>query len=429
MRLVALLLATGVVLASCDRDQHEYSESAASSETAHPAGEHAHGHDDEAGSDLDRPVAELFEQACEHSIKAYQCDECRYEVGVVRVAPALIEGKLVKVAKVDRRPPQEALALTGEVRLDETVVVHISTRTPGIIRKVHVQPGQIVKKGDRLLQVDSSQVGDAQGEYQEARAALGLAEQNLERLQALRAGGITSDKQYQQAQQEHEVAKIRAQVTAAKLARLGAGAGAGGGRLSIRAPAAGTVIDMHAVVGETAEPDQSVLVLGDLSSLWVFADLYEHDLARLLQETKRGEVAAGVRVRAFGDQEFPGKVGLVSSTMDRASRTVKVRVDVANPDGLLRPGMFANLRLYLRGAGEVVAVPHSAVLQDEGRSFVFVHHEGEYFVRRPVTVGRGWGEWVEIKAGVTTGKRIAADGSFLLKSDVLRSKMGAGCAD
>ena len=433
--LLRLALVAGLASAACARSSHEFDPppKASAAEAHGPVegnGAQSEAHrEHEERSDLDRPVSELFAAECEHGIKTYACDECRYEIGVVRVPDDMLRAGLVQVTTVDTRAPKEALSLTGEVRLNETVVVHISARTAGIIRKVYVQPGQAVARGAPLFDVDSTEAGEAQGAYLESRAQLSLAEKRLARLSELHDGGITSDKDFQRAEQEREVAEIRARVAEAKLGRLGAGVSAGSGKIAIRAPTAGKVIEMHAVVGETVEPHRSVMVLGDLSSLWVFADLYEADLARLLEQQQRGPVSAGVSVKAFPEQEFHGIVGLVASTMDRRSRTVRVRVDVDNPDGRLRPGMFATVRLYLTAAGAVLAVPHSAVLRDEGRAFVFRHHQGEYYVRRPVTTGRTWDEWVEVTAGLAGGDRLAADGSFLLKSDVLRSKMGAGCAD
>ncbi len=91
--------------------------------------------------------------------------------------------------------------------------------------------------------------------------------------------------------------------------------------------------------------------------------------------------------------------------------------------------MFAAVRLYLPGASEGLTVPRAAVLSDEGRTFVFVRHHGEYWVRRPLATGRRWADLVEVKGGLAGGETVAGDGAFLLKSDVLRSKMGAGCAD
>ena len=115
--------------------------------------------------------------------------------------------------------------------------------------------------------------------------------------------------------------------------------------------------------------------------------------------------------------------------MDESSRTVKVRIEASNPNGRLLAGMFADVELMLPTAEEVLAIPRSALLEDEGRAFVFVFHHDDYYVRRPVVRGRSWAGWVEIRRGLEPGATIVTEGSFLMKSDVLRSKMGAGCAD
>jgi membrane fusion protein, heavy metal efflux system len=188
------------------------------------------------------------------------------------------------------------------------------------------------------------------------------------------------------------------------------------------------VLEMHAVAGELVRPDQSILTVGDLSDLWLWADLYEDQLARVVA-AERSTLRAGVTVKAFPGQVFPGTVDLVGPTMDEKTRTVKVRVAVKNQDGKLRAGMFAAVQLYLPGDVEALAIPRGAVLADEGRAFAFVHHHGDYFIRRPITTGRSSLDWVEVTGGLSGGEAVVVNGAFLLKSDVLRSKMGAGCAD
>ena len=188
------------------------------------------------------------------------------------------------------------------------------------------------------------------------------------------------------------------------------------------------MLELHAVPGELVRPDQPMVTVGDLSDLWLWADVYEDQLGRVTAGA-RGALRAGVSVKAFPGEVFPGTVELVGPTMDEKTRTVKVRIAVKNRDGKLRAGMFAAVLLYLPGEEEALAVPRSAVLSDDGRSFVFVHHHGEFFIRRPVEAGRATIDWVEVKKGLDGGEAVAATGAFLLKSDVLRSKMGAGCAD
>ena len=144
---------------------------------------------------------------------------------------------------------------------------------------------------------------------------------------------------------------------------------------------------------------------------------------------ERGTLRAGVTVKAFPGEVFPGTVDLVGPTMDEKTRTVKLRLAVKNGEGKLRAGMFAAVQVYLPGDVGALAVPRGAVLADEGRSFVFVHHHGDFFIRRPLGTGRSSLDWVEVTGGLSGGEAVVTDGAFLLKSDVLRSKMGAGCAD
>ena len=186
---------------------------------------------------------------------------------------------------------------------------------------------------------------------------------------------------------------------------------------------------MHAVPGEAARPDQNVFTIGDLSQMWVWADVYEGQVRQVLAHEHHGDMRATVTAKAFPGEAFPATVDFVAPSMDEKTRTLKVRIGVPNPKGKLRAGMFVNVELYLPSGPDALVVPRAALLSDEGRSFVFVRHHGDYWVRRPVETGRASGDRVEITKGLAGGETVATEGCFLLKSDVLRSKMGAGCAD
>jgi cobalt-zinc-cadmium efflux system membrane fusion protein len=388
------------------------------------------GHGDQgakAASDLDRSVDALAKLTCEHDKKTFECDECRYEVGFVRAPAMLMQGGLLKTTKPERRKVEAPVALTGEIRFDERRVGHVSSQVQGIIKQVHVALGEKVKKGQPLIEIDSVAVGEGQADYLEAQAMLKLARRNFERVSELYKEKISSEKEYLQAKQEFDSAEIRASGAGGKLSRLGGGGS--GGRVALRAPMDGTVLAMHAVAGEVVKTDESMVTVGDNTAVWVWADLYERDIAAVKGGQAAQKLSASISVKAYPGAEFPGTVDLVSPAMDEFSRTVKVRVEVPNDDGRLLAGMFATVKVFLPGTEEALAVPKESVLEDEGRSFVFVHHQGEYYVRRPVVLGRTWANWVEIKKGVEPAQTVVADGAFLMKSDVLRSKMGAGCAD
>jgi membrane fusion protein, heavy metal efflux system len=197
----------------------------------------------------------------------------------------------------------------------------------------------------------------------------------------------------------------------------------------VRAPLAGTVLFVHVTLGELAEPGKDAILIADVSNLWVWGDLYEKQMEEVSAAWRTGTLTATVTVDAYPTEVFSGTVDFVGATMEESSRTVKIRISLANPGGKLRPGMFAKVCLYPQGAVETLAVPLVSVLSDEGRDFVFVHHDGDYYIRRPVTKGRVMGDLVEILSGLQSGQEVVNTGAFLLKSDVLRSKMGAGCAD
>ncbi len=398
-----------------------------------------HGHAEVKVSDLDQPVEALLARSCEHGKRTFECDECRYEVGVVRVPRAMLDDGLVKTAVAGRRKLEAPLGLTGEIKFDERQVTHIAPSTEARVRAVKVSLGQKVRAGEALIELESVALGEAQSQYLEARGALELARRAAERAESLREEKIASEKEWLQARADHETAEIRTRAAREKLVRLGLSAGevdaipgrggtAGRGTLVLRAPAAGVVLEMHAVPGELVRPDQSILTVGDLSGLWLWADLYEDQLGRAVASEKAG-LRAGVTVKAYPGEVFPGTVDFIGPTMDEKTRTVKVRIAVKNLAGKLRSGMFAAVLLYLPGEEEALALPRSAVLSDEGRSFVFLHSQGEFYMRRPVQTGRASLDWIEVTSGLAGGETVVTAGAFLLKSDVLRSKMGAGCAD
>jgi len=201
------------------------------------------------------------------------------------------------------------------------------------------------------------------------------------------------------------------------------------GTLPIRAPQAGTILKRHASVGEAVEAERELMVLSDLTSLWGWLDLFDRDLDQVLTAHRSGEVPVEVRVRAFPDKVFKGSLQQVGPVMQEQTRTVKARAIIDNSEGLLRPGMFCEARLLLASEQEIVAVPKSAVMSDEGIDFVFVPFEEGYYRRLNVTKGREFSDFFEILEGLSPGVTVVSEGAFMLKSDVLRSKMGAGCAD
>ncbi len=405
-----------------------------------------HGH---AGGPAPAPAASIEERVsakCECGVPTYQCAECRYEVGVVKLDASLLKresgGGLVRTQSVAKTVATVSLPATGEVALNENAAVHISPRIAGIIDSVSADIGARVKAGDTLLTLASVELGKAMAEYERNRTLTELSERILTREAKLREQKVGSEQDVIEAQMTFEQHRTDLKASEQTLHVLGlteddlAGMrepphGVGAGRLPVRAPVSGTIIEKHAVAGEMAEPGKDLMLLSDLTTVWVWANVHSRDLARLLAAERHGPVAVEIVVAAFPDRQFKGALDYVGATMNEQTRTVKVRATVRNADLELRPGMFCEVAIALGNgqAEEFLAVPRAAVLADEGQSFVFKHWNDDCFVRQDVRRGRDLFGMVEILEGLKAGETVATEGAFLLKSDVLREKMGAGCAD
>jgi cobalt-zinc-cadmium efflux system membrane fusion protein len=398
------------------------------------------GHEEgEAGepSDLDRPVDELFAAECEHNMKTFACEECRYEVGVVRAPKELFTEGLLHLGKVEQKTVDLPILLTGEVVFDESRVSHIGTTVPGVVRKVNVILGEHVSRGQVLVELESGEAGEAQEAFLAAEAELQLATREFARMEELYKQRITSEKEYLRAQKDVESARIRVGTSQGRLTLMGLDAAVTRalkpedprGRIPIRAPEAGSVLTLHAVPGEIAHPEESLATLGDNSVLWIWCDLYEQDIAAFTTAAPTAQRRVLVSVKAWPGQEFPGTVDFISPSLNPGTRTARVRITVQNHERRLMAGMFAQVQVFLPGSETVAALPRNAVCEDEGHAFVFVPHHEDYFVRREVVTGRTWADRIEVLEAPADLAAVVTDGVFLLKSDVLRSKMGAGCAD
>lgn len=431
----ALLLLSLLALWGCGAQE---AKPEAEGEHAH-AGESAEAADAEP-SDLDQTVAQLKAASCEHQIPTYTCDECRYEVGVAKAPPELFDpaqGGTLRTHAAGRRPMGEGKDLNGEVRLNEERSVFLSPVAAGVVRAIRADLGARVAKGQVLYEVDSPEFRQAKAAHARAASTLDLARASERRESELFAKGICPRRDLEAAQAELRAAEAEGRAAASALLSMGlserdlaalAGGADPSGLMPVRAPFAGVVLERSLSLGALVEPGDRALLLADTSEVWVQTTLYEAELTALLGAPSTAPAAAEVTVAAFPGRTFTGSVQKVAGTLDEATRSTSARVVVPNPDNLLRAGMFARVRL-LTGGGDALALPSEAVLEDEGRAFVFVHLEGPYYIRRPVQVGRTGGGWVEVLGGVSPGDTVVSQGAFLLKSDVLRSKMGAGCAD
>src|SRR3990172_3239433 len=402
------------------------------------ASEHSVGHEQAAE---DSPhAAELEKAICEHGVPTIECDNCRFELGMVNLRPSVAKA-LIETDSARKVNNTTVLKLTGQVQLDKTTVVNIVPTGSGRVKRVDKLLGQDVSEGDVLAVLHSADLGQAKAQYLEAQARFELAASTLDREKDLYEKKVTSKVDYLSALNELNAAKAYHAAGEKRLRLFGLDTEQiqaikndkddnQFAELILRAPGAGTVIAHDISAGSLVDTTQTLFTIADLSNLWVWSDLYEKDLAVLHDLLSSGApIDARVRVKAFGQDVFTGRVDLIGSTIDEHTRTVKVRIQVVNEHLKLRPGMFAEVEIIVPRKDSITVVPATSVLSDDGKTFVFRHWRDDFWVRRDVVVGRRLGDLVQILDGVNEGDTLVAHGGFMLKSDILREKMGAGCAD
>ncbi len=398
------------------------------------------GHQTADGAYSEDKLSDQENVICEHKVRIIDCDNCRFEVGVVKIDPFIAES-LIETSMVEDIERTRVLKFTGQVQLDRTRTVDVVSTGGGRIEQVSKLLGEKVEKGDILAVIHSADLGQVKADFLEVQAKLELAQSTFRREKELYEKKITSEADYLNAPNELKAAEASYTAADKRLRLFGLGTeqiavikdekeNGEFANLVLRAPQVGTIIEQNISTGKIIGIAESLYTIADLSNLWVWCDVYEKDLAVLHEQFAKGEpLRAVVHIKAFAGNEFEGVVDLVGNLMDEHTRTVKIRVQVKNPESKLRPGMFSEVEVIIPREGRIAAVPRNAIMSDAGKNFVFQHWKEDLWARRDVTVGSIHGDFAEILSGIPTRATIVTGGAFMLKSDILREKMGAGCAD
>ena len=345
----------------------------------------------------------------------------------------------IEIEIVAPQPIAGTILATGKILVPEDRMANIGPVHEGRIVRLYAGQGSNVKKGQKLADLESADIDQAEADYLKAfadydnarrtsAAEVKFAQATYDRTKMLYEKTITAGKNLQAAEHDLELAKAsaassvagtRAALTSARrhLLILGlkesdvdklASKSSLGAVFSLTSPIAGIVIERNGTIGATVASDANVFKIIDISRVWIDANVFEKDLERV----KRGQEVK-VAVPAFPGSSFSGRVILVSSVVDPETRSVKVRTEVPNPDGRLKPDMFANVGIITDLHRTAISIPQSAVLNDGGKTVVFVS-EGSGYKKRVVTAGIQGNDRVEIIDGLMAGDKVVVKGNYLL---------------
>jgi cobalt-zinc-cadmium efflux system membrane fusion protein len=336
----------------------------------------------------------------------------------VFVSPAQLEKMKVTLATVDLEDVDDMVLTTGKVAFDDQKVEHVFSPVTGKVVKVLAQLGSSVKKGDALVLIDSPDIGVATSDLGKADADLVAAMHEYQRQNELSETHATSQKELELAADNYRKAKAELD-RAQQKARLFRQGDVTGQTYTLRADLDGEVF-MKAVApgmelaGQYAGGNSTELfTIGRTDRVWVLADVFELDVARVKLGAK-----VTVGVVSAPDRSFEGKVDWISNSLDPSTHATKVRCTFDNPDGALKPEMFASVRISV-AAKQALAIPRSAVLRLGDQTVVFVErgtaNGKQRFERLPVSVDEAEAsDWLSVTHGLERGERIVTSGAILL---------------
>jgi Cu(I)/Ag(I) efflux system membrane fusion protein len=345
-------------------------------------------------------------------VPVYEGEENEPDSGsTIRISSEKVQKLGVRTEAAQLRAVDRRVRAVGRVEVDERRVFAVAPKFEGWVERLHVNvTGQPVAKGQPLFEVYSPELVSAQREY--AIAAQGVASMKdaspdtRNSMQQLADAALT-----RLANWDISPEQVKALAQSGNAKRT----------LTFRSPVAGVVTEKKALSGMRFQPGDALFQIADLSAVWVLADVFESDVGLVKPGAK-----VQVRVDAYPDKSFAGIVSYVYPTLNAETRTVPVRVELANPGGLLKPAMYAQVDLPTAAKGQVVTVPVSAVIDSGTRRTVLVKVGEGRFEPREVKLGARGDDYVEVTEGVKEGEPVVVAANFLIDAESnLNAAVGA----
>jgi membrane fusion protein, heavy metal efflux system len=329
------------------------------------------------------------------------------------------------VTAVSNQAPAEDVLLPGTVEPNAYGQVSVTPLVGGRVVRVSAQLGDRVRRGQSIAQIYSPELADARTKYVAARSMLEAHDRELQRTQKLVEIGAASRQELERIHAEHSAQIAEVESARSRLQLLGAaeadatvtGSRDASATMDVPAPIDGVVTERLANVGLNVDPAAKLFTIVDLSSVWVIANAYEQDLHRIREGAR-----ATVTLKAYPERSLEGRVRYIDPQLSENTRTAKVRVEIANPLGELRLGMYADVVIVAASSTSAVTIPRSAV-QNVGRHqvvYLAAPNDLTKFTEREVQVGRSMGDLLEIVSGVNAGDSVVSKGSFFVRAEAER---------
>jgi len=305
----------------------------------------------------------------------------------------------------------DELKLSGEVSFNDNKVVKVFPFSSGQVLEVKVSIGDKVSKGQTLAVIKSADVAGNYSDLSTSGNDVAITKKQMDNTESLYKNGIASEREYLEAKENYDKALSAANKVKEMIAINGGGHTSANGVYVITAPMSGYVVEKKINQGGYIRNDNSdnLFTIGDISDVWVWANVYESDIAKV----KEGYTAM-VSTLAYPDSVFKGVVDKVNQILDPVTKVMKIRVRLSNPGMRLKPEMFANIIVENKEGRKAVMVPSDGVLSDNGKNFVIIYHDKCNLELREIVVLKSTGGHDFIGSGIKEGEQIIGQNQVLL---------------
>lgn len=317
--------------------------------------------------------------------------------------------KTMGVQTVQPIPYAEEYAAVGEVNFDENTVIRIFPIVSGTVESVEVSLGDYVQRGQLLASMLSTDVTALQRNYNVAKADLEVAEKNLSRAEELYKTGMISEKEYAEARKDYANGLSDFKEKQQILELYGSSSERLDATFRVLAPRSGYIVERNINEGMQIRTDNNtnIFTISDLKTVWIWANVHESDMSKVHEGDR-----VAVKTIAYPDKTFTGTIKKIGTVLDPQSRVIRVRTELNNEEGLLKPQMFATIIITSKTSENVLAVPNKALVLENNNYYAMREVAPNTFEKVMVRVGRKFNDYAEVKEGLLTGDRIIIDGAL-----------------
>lgn len=356
------------------------------------------------------------------------CERVKNPVRLVSTTAAAQAG--LTVHELRKQVITETIRCNAEVVYNANRFAQLTSRVAGVVHEVQADWGVAVRQGDTLAVLDSPEWAALQSDHLAAFVDVNLQQKSLQRLQDMVNRGVSAPPTLTETESKLAAARVEVARTAQRLTSLGMSAKATAqleqtqqisSLLPIQAPFDAMVVERNATIGENVPAGKELFQIADTSKVWAMLDVLDP-----VAEIKIDQPIQ-LRIDGLAEQVFEGRVTWISNQVDPRTRTLKVRGEFDNSKGLLKAHLFGVAEIIIRSPEPMLVVPVAAVQWDGACNVVFIQVDEQTYQPRQVQLGHRHGEIFEVRTGVSEGQKVVEQGSFLLKTEIMKGEIGVGC--